>query len=573
MTELLFRGGRVYTGPARPSGSRASAAAATVPADPTGGPAPGAPAAGLVEAAFAEAVLVRDGRVAAVGDEAEVAAQAGPRHQTVDLAGRLLTPAFTDAHIHPIQAGLERAKCDLSEVFGLAAYVQRIAVYARDHPGKEWIDGGGWDMAAFPGGLPHRTQLDFVDRPVYLIQRDHHAAWVNTRALQIAGISADTPDPADGRIERDPDGTPSGVLHEGAMDLVGLLTPRASAADVDDALMDAQAHLFSLGITGWQDAIVGSYAGSDDHFPAYLSAAASGRLRARVVGALWWDRARGAEQIDELAERRAQAGGLFSAGSVKIMQDGIAENFTAAVIEPYCNCGPDQRGLSYVDPELLKGYVAELDRRGFQVHFHAIGERAVRESLDALEGTSPRNRHHIAHLQIVEPSDVPRFARLGVTANLQPLWATHHLQMDELCIPYLGERRSSWQYPFADLVRTGARLCAGSDWPVSSADPLQGMHVAVNRTEPGSSVHAGYPTAQTPFLPHQSLDLATVMAAYTAGSAWINHDDEAGVIAAGNRADLVVLDRDPYALPAKEIWTTQVAMTFAAGELVYERRG
>jgi predicted amidohydrolase YtcJ len=256
---------------------------------------------------------------------------------------------------------------------------------------------------------------------------------------------------------------------------------------------------------------------------------------------------------------------------VKIMQDGIAENFTAAVIEPYCDCGPDQRGLSYVDPGLLKGYVAELDRLGFQVHFHAIGERAVREALDALEGTARENRHHIAHLQIVEPSDVPRFARLGVAANLQPLWATHHLQMDELCIPYLGEERSSWQYPFADLVRTGARLCAGSDWPVSSADPLQGMHVAVNRTEPGGSVHAGYPTAQTPFLPGQSLDLATVMTAYTAGSAWINHDDEAGVVAKGNRADLVVLDRDPYALPAKEIWTTQVDMTFVAGDAVYER--
>jgi predicted amidohydrolase YtcJ len=561
MTDLLFRGGRVFTGSTRTPDALPYHPNSARPASTAPSRAP----------AFAEAVLVRDGRIAAVGAEADVARQARPGHEVADLGGGLLAPGFTDAHVHPVQAGLERAKCELSEVFGLAAYVQKIAVYAKEHPDKKWIDGGGWDMAAFPGGLPHRTQVDFVDRPVYLIQRDHHAAWVNTRALEIAGVTAGTPDPADGRIERDPDGTPSGVLHEGAMDLVGLLTPRPTGADVDAALMDAQSHLFSLGITGWQDAIVGSYAGSDDHFPAYVSAAASGRLKARVVGALWWDRTRGAEQIEELAERRSRAGGLFSAGSVKIMQDGIAENFTAAVIEPYCNCGPDQRGLSYVDPALLKGYVAELDRLGFQVHFHAIGERAVRESLDALAGTAPRNRHHIAHLQIVEPSDVPRFARLGVTANLQPLWATHHLQMDELCIPYLGEERSSWQYPFADLVRTGARLCAGSDWPVSSADPLQGMHVAVNRTEPGGSVHAGYPTAQTPFLPGQSLDLATAMTAYTAGSAWINHDDEAGVIAEGNRADLVLLDRDPYALPAEEIWTTEVAMTFVGGELVYER--
>ncbi|GII79288.1 hypothetical protein Sru01_42700 [Sphaerisporangium rufum] len=545
MTDLLFRGGRVFT-------------AATGPGDPPG---------------FAEAVLVRDGRIAAVGPAAEVTAAARPGHQTVDLRGRLLTPGFTDAHVHPIQAGLERARCDLAEIYGLPAYLARVAEYAAAHPDLTWITGGGWDMAAFPGGLPHRSQLDTIDRPVYLIQRDHHAAWVNTRALEIAGITAATPDPADGRIERDPGGAPSGVLHEGAMDLVGLLTPRPTAADLDAALMDAQSHLFSLGITGWQDAIVGSYAGSDDNLPAYLSAAAAGRLRARVVGALWWDRARGAEQIEELVDRRSRAVGSFSAGSVKIMQDGIAENFTAAVIEPYCGCGPDRRGLSYVDPEALTGHVAELDRLGFQVHVHAIGERAVREALDALEGTDPANRHHIAHLQIIEPSDVPRFARLGVTANLQPLWATHHRQMDELCIPYLGEERASWQYPFADLVRTGARLCAGSDWPVSSADPLQGMHVAVNRTEPGGSVHAGYPTAGTPFLPHQRLDLATVMTAYTAGSAWINHDDRAGVIAPGNRADLVVLDRDPYTLPPEEIWTTRVALTFAGGECVYERAG
>ncbi|MDA0637884.1 amidohydrolase, partial [Nonomuraea sp. MCN248] len=522
---ILFRGGRVFT----------------------------------AQGGFAESVLVRDGVIAAVGAERELAAQA-PRHETVDLDGGLLTPGFTDAHMHPVQAGLERAGCDLAELYGLEEYLGAVRSHADAHPDQEWITGGGWDMSAFPGGLPRREQLGFLDRPVYLIQRDHHAAWVNDRALERAGITRDTPDPADGRIERDPDGTPTGVLHEGAMDLVGLLTPRPTAADLDAALMDAQAHLFTLGITGWQDAIVGSYAGSQDQLPAYLSAARSGRLRARVVGALWWDRARGLDQIDDLLERRASAEGLdrFAATSVKIMQDGITENFTAATLEPYCRCGGT--GLSYVDPVKLKEYVRELDRLGFQVHVHAIGERAVREALDGFAGTDPANRHHIAHLQIIEPSDVPRFAELGVTANLQPLWATHHLQMDELTLPFLGEPRSSWQYPFADLLRHGTRFCAGSDWPVSNADPLQGMHVAVNRTEPGGSMHAGYPTAQTPFLPGQRIDLATVMTAYTAGSAWINRSP-AGVIEPGRPADLVVLDRDPFTLPDGEIWTTRVRMT------------
>ncbi|MFF4992770.1 amidohydrolase [Streptosporangium saharense] len=537
MSDILFRGGRAF----------------------------------LAADAFAEAVLVRDGRIAAVGPEPDLVRRAAPGHETVDLGGGLLVPGITDAHIHPVQAGLERARCDLSEVYGLPEYLDRIISYAETNTTREWIEGGGWDMAAFPGGLPHRSQLDFLDRPAYLLQRDHHAAWVNGLALRRAGITRETPDPPDGRIERDPDGTPSGVLHEGAMDLVGVLTPRPTPRDLTDALLQAQNHLFSLGVTGWQDAIVGSYAGWDDQLPTYLAAASSGRLRARVVGALWWDRTRGVEQIPELVERRAAAEGLerFRATSVKIMQDGITENFTAAVIEPYCRCGGT--GLSYVDPVSLKEYVTELDRHGFQVHFHAIGERAVRETLDSLEGTDRANRHHIAHLQIIEPSDVPRFAAIGVTANIQPLWATHHAQMDELTIPFLGDERAAWQYPFADLLRTGARFCAGSDWPVSTADPFQGMHVGVNRTEPGGSVHADYPTAQTPFLPGQCLDLATVLTAYTAGSAWINGDDEAGVIAPGNRADLVVLDRDPFTEPPGDIWRTGVVTTFVGGEEVYHR--
>ena len=357
---------------------------------------------------FDGAVLVRGGRIAAVGPEAEVVRRArelgASRTETVDLAGGLLVPGFVDAHVHPVHAGLDRAGCDLSEAGDLPGYQERVRAYAAAHPDREWITGGGWDMSAFPGGLPHRRHLDFVDRPVYLVQSDLHAAWVNGRALELAGIDRDTPDPPDGRIERDPDGTPSGVLHEGAMDLVGRLTPRPTERDLLDALLEAQRYLFSLGVTGWQDAIVGPYAGVDDLLPAYLSAAGSGALRAKVVGALWWDRTRGVEQIEELKERRARADGpaRFRATSVKIMQDGIPENFTAAVLEPYCGCG-GERGLSYVDPALLKEYVAALDREGFQVHFHAIGERAVREALDALENTSPANRHHIAHLQIIEP--------------------------------------------------------------------------------------------------------------------------------------------------------------------------
>ncbi|REE99709.1 hypothetical protein DFJ69_5223 [Thermomonospora umbrina] len=533
---------------------------------------------------YAQAVAVRGGRIAAVGSEAEVARTRGPRTEIVDLAGGLVLPGFVDAHVHPIKGGMERSRCNLAELSGLDAYLERIGAYAAAHPDRAWVEGGGWSLSAFPGGLPRREALDRVcpDRPAYLINSDHHGAWVNSRGLELAGIDASTPDPVDGRIERDADGRPTGMLHEGAMDLVGRVLPRADPAEYAAGLADAQRYLFSYGITGWQDAIVGPYAGYDDPLPTYLDAARSGALKARVTGALWWDRARGAEQIEELEARRARAEGLgrFRAGSVKIMQDGIAENFTAGMLDPYLDasgCPCEERGLSYVDPAELRGHVAELDRRGFQVHFHAIGDRAVREALDSLAAARSANgpgdlRHHIAHLQVVHPDDVPRFAELGVAANLQALWATHHHQMDELTTPFLGPERDARQYPFGDLLRTGARVCMGSDWPVTTPNPMAAIHVAAHRTEPTHEARAAWPAASTPFQPHQRIALAEALHAYTAGSAWINHaETEAGTLTPGLRADLAVLDRDPFALDPMDIGTTEVRMTFVDGEAVYER--
>ncbi len=221
-----------------------------------------------------------------------------------------------------------------------------------------------------------------------------------------------------------------------------------------------------------------------------MTLAGRGELTARVVGALWWERSRGAEQIDELVERRARtAVGRYAPTSVKIMQDGVLENFTGAVLEPYL--GEDgrptaNRGLSQVEPEALKGYVARLDALGFQPHFHAIGERAVREALDAVEAARAANgltdtRPHIAHIQVIHPDDLSRFRELDVVANAQPYWACHEGQMDNLTIPFLGPERATWQYPFRSLRAAGATLAMGSDWSVSTANPLLEMEVAVNR--------------------------------------------------------------------------------------------
>ena len=532
----------------------------------------------------ATAVAVTGGRISAVGTDAEVRAAAGPAAHVVDLRGRLLLPGFTDAHVHPVMGGLERLGCDLSGAHGAPAALARVAEFAAGHAG-EWISGGGWAMADFPGGTPRREDLDRVvgDRPAFLLNRDHHGAWVNTRALQIAGVDASTPDPADGRIERDADGSPTGTLHEGAMDLVSRHLPPVSRAQLAAGLAEAQRHLHSVGVTGWQDAIVGEYAGHEDTTPVYLDAVADGTLTARVVGALWWPRGHEVGDVADLVagfaahreavrERCAALGSdRFRTTSVKIMLDGVAENRTASMLTPYldgCGCGTGQTGLSHLDRDLLLAAVPALDAAGFDVHVHVIGDRAVRDALDAVEAArrSPASRggrHHLAHLQVVHPDDLPRFAALGVAANAQALWACDDAQMAELTTPLLGPERNGWQYPFGALLRSGARLVMGSDWPVSSPDPWQAVHVAVNRIPPGEVAE--------PFLPEQAITLTQALSAYTAGSAWIDRHADGGAVRVGAVADLTVADTDPFALEPADLHEVGTDLTFVGGALVHER--
>ncbi|MBO4256661.1 amidohydrolase [Streptomyces griseorubiginosus] len=516
-----------------------------------------------------DTVAVRNGRIVGLG-RADTDELTGARTEMVDLNGGTLIPGFQDAHIHAVHGGLELAKCDLTGSTDAAEYLRRIDAYAEAHPSAEWITGGGWSLEAFPGGLPTAALLDKVvpDRPVFLPNRDHHGAWVNSRALALAGITAATPDPHDGRIERAADGSPTGMLQEGAADLVGRFVPAPTDGELLDALLRSQRMLHSLGITAWQDALVGSGLGGFDVLGTYREAASAGLLTARVRGALWWDRGRGAEQIDELADRREHgSAGRFTAGTVKIMQDGVVENRTAGLLAPYAHhCGEETAGLSFVDPVALRAHVTALDRLGFQVHFHALGDRAVREALDAVEAARAANgpsgnRHHLAHLQIVHPDDIPRFRALDAVANIQPLWAAHEPQMDEFTIPVIGPERARRQYPFAALRAAGARLAAGSDWPVTSPDPISGIHVAVNRILPHSKAE--------PFLPEQRIAFDTALAAYTTGSAWVNHLDDTGSIVVGSLADLVVLDRDPCAGPPEEIASTKVTATYVEGSAVY----
>jgi predicted amidohydrolase YtcJ len=439
----------------------------------------------------------------------------------------------------------------------------------------------------FPGGVPDKADFDRAvpGRAVFLSNRDHHGAWVSSRALELAGVGAATLDPPDGRVERDAAGAPSGTLHEGAMNLVRRVMPPPTVAEQVAGIVEGQRYLHALGITGWQEAIVGDYAVIPDCFGAFVDADSRGLLTARVTGALWWRRGTGTGQLSELVARRARAGrgseGRFRASSVKIMQDGICENFTAAMLQPYLDPGGGPSGIhgtSFFQPGELAEAVTAIDAKGFGVHFHAIGDRAVRDALDAVaaaravNGTGP-GRHHIAHIQVIHPGDLPRFRALGVAANCQPLWACLEPQMTQLTLPFLGPERSGWQYPFGSLARSGAQLCFGSDWPVSSPNPLWLIHTAVNRTAPPRHPYGGTATVE-PFLPAQRLGLPDAIAAATIGSAYINRDDgQAGSIEPGKRADLVVLDRNLFAHPTEEIALARVDLTLVDGAVVHARPG
>jgi len=516
-------------------------------------------------AAHADSVAVRKGRIAAIGTAQDARAWTGPGTRVLELEGRTVLPGFQDAHLHPPSGGLAAAQCYLFDAETREQCLDAVAGYAAEHPELEWIAGGGWSIDSFAGGTPSRGDLDAVvpDRPVFLDNRDGHGGWVNSRALELAGVTAATPDPPDGRIEREPSGEPQGTLHEGAMELVARLLPPTTQTEWEEAVLRAQAELHALGITAWQDAAV-----TAETYPAYLALAERGVLTMRMEGNLLWERGRQNGQLEELVDRRdaAAALGRLRLRGAKIFVDGVLENFTGAVLEPYV--GTDNAGLSMHDPDELARMVTALDSHGFQVHMHTIGDRAVREALDALEAARRANgardaRHHLAHVQLVHPDDLPRFAELGVAANVSPYWACRSDYVTVLTEPFIGPERSARMYPFGTLHRAGARLAFGSDWTVSTPNPLLEVEVAVTRAPPDDR-------GAEPLLPEEGLDLQTALAAFTAGSAWVNFlDDETGTIEPGKLADLAVLDRDVLDQGAGPIGDAKVLLTLAEGEAVY----
>lgn len=536
-----------------------------------------------------DAVAVADGRIVALGDDAR--AWQGPATEVVELRGQSLLPGFRDGHLHPLNGGAESLDCDLVDAADVDEVLARLTRFVADHPdpaATPWILGWGYPPEILPGGVGRATLLDAVvgDRPCALWSSDHHMVWANTRALQVAGITAATADPARGTIVRDGDGHPVGTLLEEAEHLLDAHIPPRGVEKEARGLEVGLQRMAAAGLVFGQDAWC-----TPDLLAAYRRVADAGRMTADVdlackvevdawAGqvAVFEDLRREAERDHDRRRADGVPGGRVTATTVKFFVDGVIEGGTAAMLDPYVplagpGCGDrHDHGIANWTLDELTAAASAMDAAGFGLHLHAIGDAGIRLALDAIEAVTRRNgvrdrRPVIAHTHLVHPDDLPRFRDLGVIANFEPLWAQDNEIMRELTAPRLGPERSRWQYPIGSLVRRGAAVSFGSDWPVSSHEPLDGIAVAVTREVPGSPDVAA-------FLPDERITLDQALAAYTAGTAFQAGDEsDRGLLAAGQRADLVVTAQDVVRVPPRDLGDVEVAGTWLAGRPVFGRSG
>ncbi|WP_184168397.1 amidohydrolase [Sphingomonas kyeonggiensis] len=518
---------------------------------------------------WAQAVAIKDGRILAVGSVAEIAKRKGAKTQVVDLHGRFLMPAFGDAHAHPIFGGMSHARCSLHAGKTLDDYRRIIAECVKKNPGTGTIFGSGFNQTLFPpNGIPNKQLLDEIskDRPL-IFESDGHTLWVNSRALELAGITKDTPDPKNGTIDRDPKtGEPVGGLEESAMALVDKLVPAPTDADLQGAIRYTVKFFNSMGITSWHDAAVEwDKGGTSRAIDAYEAVKARGELTMHTAMDLRWNNERGIEQMGDILKLSARAKQLgLAANGVKFFIDGVIPQRTAAMLKPYE--GTSEKGATQIGLDTLSEAVAALDARGMQSHFHTIGDAAVREALDAVERTRGKDgmtdtRPMMSHMNVIDPADQPRFGKLNVTAVFQPLWACNEAYMD-LTKEQIGPVRSTYIYPAGSVLRAGGRLAYGADWSVASANPFEGIEVALTRVAPEGD--------KPPLEPNEAVTLAQALKAYTLNVAYVNHlEKETGSILPGKSADLIVLDQDLFKVPARRIHATRVVLTMFRGRTVH----
>ncbi len=509
-------------------------------------------------------VLVRDGVIESIGKDLDTSQVA----TVIDAGGASLLPAFGEGHSHPMHAGVREQFAPVAGTKSLSELLSNLKAWADAHPEEEWVQGWGYDPALAENGCFDAKWIDEVipDRPVLLRATDYHTVWCNSLAMERANITADTPQPADGEIVLREDGSPMGTLREwGATELVFSVAPEISLERKVEALRWAAEEFLSAGITWIQDAWV-----EPEDLVPYFALAERG-LPNRFNLGLRVDPKSYRDQVKECCEIRDRVNALgnprLTANTVKIFADGVIESGTAAMLEPYHDC-PTSHGMPNFTDEELTDAVVRFDREHFQVHIHAIGDRAIRIALDAFEAAITQNgawdrRPTIAHSQLIDEADLARFAALGVIANFEPLWAQLDPLQTRLTIPRIGEERGDRQYPIATLLGLGARISFGSDWPVSDYRPLAGMAVAVTRLNAQRQPENGWQ-------PHERISLDQAIEAYSMGTAYQAFaDHQRGRLEAGRTADMVLVEGDIRKVDPYTLGEVQVLRTFIDGVEAY----
>jgi hypothetical protein len=522
---------------------------------------------------FAEAVAIRGNLIVRAGSTAEIKQLADERTNVIDLGGRLAGPGFNDAHIHFLGGAMGLDEIDLTGAKTVAEMIDRIGAYAKKYPDRSWLTGRGWEYTPFPGGLPTKSYLDAVikDRPVYIRAYDGHTGWANSKALQMAGITRETRFDGYGEIVRDATGEPSGALKEGAQSLVRRLIPEPSREQKLNTLRQGMKMATSLGITSIQNA-----SGSPDELALYADLHKGGELTLRVSVAFSAGARTSQQDLDRFValkqeyEFDTQILPYLRASSVKLVLDGVIESHTAAMIDRYSDL-PANHGAPYgelsIAPDLYRDLVLKLDKAGFQIYTHAIGDRAVREALNAYEAAQRTNRrantrHRIEHIETVSPEDIPRFAGLSVMASMEPIHADPGTA--EVWSKAVGPDRMRYAFPWASLAKSGARLVFSSDWPAAiSVDPIRGLHSAVNRRTVDGEPKRGW-------VPEQRLSIGDALRYYTQAGAYSSYEEGIkGRIGQGMLADIAVFSQDLFKIDPMRIHETRVVLTVFDGKVVY----
>ena len=519
---------------------------------------------------MAEAVAVQGNKILQVGTSREIQRLRRPQTVVVDAEGGAVLPGFNDSHAHLISGGLALDQVNLLDAKTLPMIEETVRAWAATNPDREWVTGRGWYYEPFSGGLPTRQILDTLvpDRPAYLTSYDGHTGWANTRALKLAGVNRRTANPAHGIVVKDARGEPTGVLKEAAMALMSPVVPKPTRAETVAALRAAMTEAHRHGVTSVQNA-----GGTPEDFEIYDELRATRGLNVRLYAALSARPETTSEELkafDGLREKYPDDP-MLKAGAIKLMADGVIESHTAAMLEPYGN-RPGVQGEPRFSTEALNRIVADLDKRGWQVMIHAIGDRAIRMALDAFEQAAKLNpppargrRHRIEHIETIDTADIPRFGQLGVVASMQPYHGLPEPTQLDVWKANIGEARAGRAWLYGSIARRNGRLAFGSDWPVVTIDPLLGLHVATNRTTPEGEPEGGW-------LPSERLTLRQAVDAYTRGAAWASFDEHRkGSLERDMLADIVILSKDVFALPVSRLTEAEVAVTIFDGKIVYRR--